>query len=176
VTKAIYPGSFDPLTNGQLDIALRASGLFDELVVAVYVNPPKKKLFSVEERVEMIQDALAKYDNISVMTYNGLTVEFARSVEAKAIVRGLRVISDFEHEFQMALMNRQLAPEIDVVCLMTSAEHTYLSSGIVKEVAMLGGDVHHFVPSHVEVALQRRFALLGNESRKKVDVISLKDE
>ena len=176
MTKAIYPGSFDPVTYGQIDIAVRASRLFDELIVAVYANPPKKELFSLEKRVIMMQEALAKYDNISVTAYNGLTVEFARAVEAKAIVRGLRVVSDFEHEFQMALMNRQLAPDIDVVCLMTSAEYTYLSSGIVKEVAVLGGDVNHFVPPHVKAALEQRLASLGSRSREKVDVISLKDE
>ncbi|MGB0387640.1 MAG: pantetheine-phosphate adenylyltransferase [Ardenticatenaceae bacterium] len=176
MTKAIYPGSFDPVTYGQIDIAVRASRLFDELIVAVYANPPKKELFAVDERLAMMAKALAEYDNISVVEYDGLTVDLARTVGANAIVRGLRVVSDFEHEFQMALMNRQLAPDIDVVCLMTSVEYTYLSSGIVKEVALLGGDISPFVPAHVKSALQQRLASLGSRSSEKVDLISLKGE
>lgn len=173
--KAIYPGSFDPVTYGQIDIAVRATHLFDEVIVAVYARPNKKELFNIDERIDMIQKALKEYSNLSVMRYDGLTVEFARSVGAKAIVRGLRVISDFEHEFQLALMNRRLAPEIDFVCLMTSVEYTYLSSSIVKEVALFSGDVSQFVPAHVREALEKRLTSLGHQSNEKVDLISMKN-
>lgn len=175
MTKALYPGTFDPITNGQLDIALRAARLFDELVIGVYAGPSRELLFSPEERLEMVRKCVENVPNISVMTYESLTVECARRIGAQAIVRGLRVISDFEHEFQMALMNRELAPDIDFVCLMTSIEHTYLSSGIVKEVALLGGDVSPFVPPHVAEALKRRLEALGKEKGNKVDVVSLKN-
>ena len=175
MTKAIYPGMFDPVTYGQIDIATRAAQLFDELVVAVYARPTRNELFSVEERMALVRESLEAYPNISVASYDGLTVDFAREVGAQAIARGLRVVSDFEHEFQMALMSRRLAPEIDFVCLMTSVEHTYLSSSIVKEVALFGGDVSSFVPTHVEAALKARLATLGKASSEKVDLVSMKN-
>lgn len=175
MTKAIYPGTFDPVTYGQLDIAVRAAQLFDEIVVAVYARPAKNELFAVAERVALVQEALAEQPNISIATFDGLTVDFARSVGAAAIVRGLRVVSDFEHEFQMALMNRRLAPDIDFVCLMTSVEYTYLSSSIVKEVALLGGDVTAFVPAHVKLALEKRLNALGSGGSAKVDLVSMKN-
>lgn len=175
MTKAIYPGTFDPVTYGQIDIAVRAARLFEEVIVAVYARPAKNELFAVAERVALVQEALAEQPNISVATFDGLTVDFARSVGAAAIVRGLRVVSDFEHEFQMALMNRRLAPDIDFVCLMTSVEYTYLSSSIVKEVALLGGDVTTFVPAHVKVALEKRLSALGSGGSAKVDMVSMKN-
>ncbi|MGH2542055.1 MAG: pantetheine-phosphate adenylyltransferase [Ardenticatenaceae bacterium] len=173
MTKAIYPGTFDPVTYGQIDIARRAAALFDELVVAVYARPVKNELFTVEERLELVCECFVEQPNIAIAHYDGLTVEYARSVGAQAIVRGLRVISDFEHEFQMALMSRRLAPDIDFVCLMTSVEYTYLSSSIVKEVALLGGDVSEFVPPHVKQALEEH--LTSQHERDKVDLISFKD-
>ncbi len=175
MTKAIYPGTFDPVTFGQIDIALRAARLFDELVVAVYARPAKNEMFNVIERQELVRRSLLEQPNISVAEYDGLTVEFARRVGAGVIVRGLRVVSDFEHEFQMALMNRRLAPDVDFVCLMTSVEHTYLSSSIVKEVALLGGDVSGFVPPHVKEALSERLSDLGQSGRARVDLVSLKN-
>lgn len=175
MTKVVYPGTFDPITNGQLDIALRATRIFDHVVVGVYARPVGKMLFNIEERLAMVRETFKANRNITVTSYDGLTVDFARAVGAKAIVRGLRVVSDFEHEFQMALMSRKLAPDIDFVCLMTSVEHTYLSSSIVKEVAMLGGDVEQFVPHHVAEALKRRLEHLGELGAQKVDLISLKN-
>lgn len=175
MTRVVYPGTFDPITNGQVDIALRAAQLFDSVVVGVYARPATNLLFSVEERMAMVAATFAAHPTIEVTSYDGLTVDFARAAGAQAIVRGLRVVSDFEHEFQMALMSRRLAPDIDFVCLMTSVEHTYLSSGIVKEVAMFGGDVREFVPPHVAVALRRQLESLGEQSNQKVDVISLKN-
>lgn len=175
MTKVVFPGTFDPITNGQIDIAVRAAGLFSHVVVGVYARPASSFLFTVEERLSMVEETFKENPSITVASYDGLTVDFARSVGAVAIVRGLRVVSDFEHEFQMALMNRRLAPDIDFVCLMTSVEHTYLSSSIVKEVAMLGGDVEAFLPRHVAKALRRRLEHLGELSAQKVDVISLKN-
>ncbi len=175
MTKVFYPGAFDPITNGQIDIAVRAAKLFDEVIVGVYARPNRKVLFRAEERVEMAQQTFEHVANISVVTYDGLTVEFAREIGAHAIVRGLRVVSDFEHEFQMALMNRQLAPDIDFVCLMTNIEHTYLSSGIVKEVALLGGDVSEFVPPHVAERLYARIRELGDNGDDSVEVVSIRN-
>jgi pantetheine-phosphate adenylyltransferase len=157
LTIAVYPGSFDPVTNGHVDIATRAAVIFDEVVVAVYDTPSKQLLFSTAERVSMMQQALAGIPNLRVAGYNGLTVDFAHQVGAKVLVRGLRVVSDFEWELQIALMNRKIAPDIDGVCLMTNLEYSYLSSTIVKEVARLGGDVRDLVPSHVATALAERF-------------------
>jgi pantetheine-phosphate adenylyltransferase len=175
LTKAIYPGTFDPVTYGQIDIAVRAAQLFDELVVSVYARPNRNELFNVEERIALVEESLREYPNVSVASYDGLTVDFARQVEAQAIVRGLRVVSDFEHEFQMALMSRRLAPDIDFVCLMTSVEYTYLSSSIVKEVALFRGDVSSFVPAHVQQALHAKLATLGKASNEKVDLVSMKN-
>lgn len=175
MTTVVYPGTFDPITNGQIDIALRAAGIFTRVVVGVYDRPSANFLFSADERLNMVQEAFKEIPNIDVALYDGLTVDFARAMGAKAIVRGLRVVSDFEHEFQMALMSRELAPDIDFVCLMTSVKHTYLSSGIVKEVAMLGGDVKQFVPDFVAEALRRRLESLGEQSIEKVDVVALKN-
>lgn len=143
--------------NGHVDIAARAASLFDRLVVAIYDTPSKRLLFSTAERVDMMRQALKSLPNAQVASYRGLTVDFARQVGAKVIVRGLRVISDFELEYQMSLTNHKLAPEIDMVCLMTSLEYAFVSSTIVKEVAVLGGCVEQFVPAHVARVLADRF-------------------
>jgi len=158
-----------------MDIATRAASLFDHLVVAVYDRPLKNLLFSTSERVAMAQEALEELSNVTVKSYSGLTVSFARSMGAQVIVRGLRVLSDFELEFQMALTNRKLAPEIETICLMTRGENAFLSSSIAKEVAMEGGCVDEMVPPHVAEALQERFHSLGAEAGSKVRIVSLRD-
>lgn len=159
MTVAIYPGTFDPVTNGHLDIINRASSLFDKLIVAVYADPKKDVLFSLDERLEMMTRAVAHLPNVQVRGFQGLTVSFMKKVGAQVMVRGLRVISDFEWEFQMALVNKTMAPELEMMCLMTSAEYSFLSSSIVKQVAELGGCVTHMVPPHVEAALEKAFGL-----------------
>jgi pantetheine-phosphate adenylyltransferase len=156
--RAIYPGSFDPITKGHVDVIKRAAKLFDELVVAVAFNDQKQSLFTTEERVAMIQEVVQGETNIRVAQFDGLLVEFARDQQAIAVVRGLRAISDFEFEFQMALMNRKLEPAIETLFLTPREEYTYLSSRIVKEIARLGGGVEAFVPESVAEALKTRFA------------------
>lgn len=156
VRRAIYPGSFDPITNGHLDVIQRAAKLFDEVIVAVAFNEQKSSLFSVEERVALIQRAAADVPNIRIARFDGLLVDFARQQQASAVVRGLRAISDFEFEFQMALMNRKLEPEIETIFMMPAEKYTYISSRIVKEIARLGGDVTAFVPATVAEALQKQ--------------------
>jgi len=146
---AVYPGSFDPPTNGHVDIMRRAAGIFDHLIVGVGVNSSKATLFNPEERVEMLKMAAKDLNNIDVATFGGLLVEFARARGATAIVRGLRAVSDFENEFQMALANRELAPEVETVFLTTSPEHMFVSSSIVREIAALGGPVGGFVSEEV---------------------------
>ena len=173
--KAIYPGTFDPVHNGHLDIATRAAALFDHLTIAIYDRPLKSLLFDTEERRAMLEKALAYNPKISVATYNQLTVNFARQVGACAIVRGLRVISDFELEFQMALTNKQLAPEIEVVCLMTSQEYAFISASTVKEIAMLGGDLKDMVPPCVAVAMKDKFEEAGDQVDSCVKLVSLRD-
>jgi len=175
VTIAISPGTFDPVHYGHIDIATRAAKLFDPLIVAIYDQPLKGLLFTTEERLALMREALKDIPNVSVESYSGLTVGYARRKGARVIVRGLRVTYDFELEFQMALTNRKLAPEIDTVCLMTSLEHTFVSSSIVKEVAMVGGCVDEMVPPHVVAALKRKFEQLGKEGKKKVRIVSLRD-
>jgi pantetheine-phosphate adenylyltransferase len=172
--KAIYPGTFDPIHLGHVDIAVRAAGIFDQLVVAVYDQPAKNLMFAIDERVALAQEALAHLTNVRVAPYGGLTVEFARRCGAHAIVRGLRVISDFELEYQMALTNRQLAPEIDSVCLMTRQSHAFLSSSIVKEIALLKGDVSGMVPPHVGAALQA-IQREREKNQEPVPLFSLRD-
>ncbi|MCS6923127.1 MAG: pantetheine-phosphate adenylyltransferase [Fimbriimonadales bacterium] len=158
VRRAVYPGSFDPPTMGHLDIIQRAAQLFDELIVAIAINSQKQPLFSLEERVQMLQECCGHLPNVRVASLDGLLAHFARQVGACAIVRGLRAVSDFEYEFQMATMNRQLAPEVDTCFLMTHQQYAFLSSSIVKEVARLGGDVSALVPPGVARKLQERFA------------------
>ena len=156
----VYPGSFDPMTNGHVDLATRAARLFDRLIVTVYrggEHGPKQPLFSVQERVSMAEKSLCRVDNIIVDTFDELLVDYARRVGAQAIVRGLRAVSDFDVEFKLAHMYQHLAPEIEVVCLMTSSNHSFISSSIIKEVASLGGSVDALVPPHVAEALRNRF-------------------
>ena len=162
MVKALFPGTFDPIHYGHIDIASRASRLFDEVVMAVYDKPLKSLLFSPEERMELVRQAFQDNSKINVTGYSGLTVEFARQIEAQVIVRGLRVFSDFEFEFRMALANHRLAPDIEIVALITAEEHTFLSSTTVREIAMLNGDVSSMVPPFVEKAFKAKVADLGD--------------
>ena len=155
--RAIYPGSFDPVTNGHLDVIGRALKLFDEVIVAVARNDEKQALFSLEERLNLLRETAGKIDNVRIAEFKGLLVEFARTKGAGAVIRGLRAISDFEFEFQMALMNRKLEAGVETIFLMPKEEYTYLSSRIVKEIARLGGDFSNFVPACVAKALSRKF-------------------
>jgi len=152
----LYPGTFDPVTNGHLDIIRRAAALFDEVVVGVYREPLKPVLFSPEERLRLMREAIASFPNVHAELYSGLTVDFARKINAKVIIRGLRAGSDFEREFEMALLNKQLAPEIEVICLMTDLKYQFLSASSLKELAMLGGDVNEFAPPCVVEALKEK--------------------
>ena len=156
MTIAIYPGSFDPITNGHIDIATRAAKLFTKLIIGIYETPGKHLLFSLEERVELARQAVVSLPNIEVQPFSGLTVDFARRVRAQAMVRGLRVSADFEWEFDMAMMNRRLHPELELVCLMASPEYQFLSSSLLKEVARLGGSINDLVPEHVAQALRKK--------------------
>jgi pantetheine-phosphate adenylyltransferase len=155
--RAIYPGSFDPVTNGHLDIIERARKLFDEVIVAVAHNDEKEPVFSLSERLELLQETVGKIDNVRIAQFTGLLVEFAKAQKAGAVIRGLRAVSDFEFEFQMALMNRKLDAVVETIFLMPKEEYTYLSSSIVKEIARLGGDVSGFVPACVVKALSGKF-------------------
>ena len=156
---AIYPGSFDPITNGHLDVIERASRLFDHLVIAVANNSEKRPLFSTDERVRLIVESVAGLPNVEVTSFRGLLVDFAGSRGAMAVVRGLRAVTDFEYEFQMALMNRTLRDDLETVFLAAREEYTYLSSRIIKEVARLGGDVRRMVPRAVALALPAALGL-----------------
>jgi pantetheine-phosphate adenylyltransferase len=170
----IYPGTFDPIHFGHMDIATRAANIFDELVVAIYDRPAKSVMFTIEERVELARQALKDLPNVRVAPYGVLTVEFARLVGAQAIVRGLRATWDFELEYQMALTNQQLAPEVEFVCLMTRQDYAFLSSSIVKEVALLSGDVGGMVPPHVAAALEAK-RREREENSEPVPLVSLRD-
>ena len=155
MTRALYPGTFDPIHNGHVDIAARAASLFDELIIGIYDSPPKTLTFDTPQRLSLARDALAHLPNVRVMPYHGLTVTFAREIGASVMVRGLRAISDFEFEFQMALTNKKLAPDVEFVCLMTSLEYAYLSSSILKEIAMLGGEIAGLAPERVQIGAAR---------------------
>ena len=156
MTVAIYPGSFDLITNGHIDVATRAAKIFDRLVIGIYNNPGKQLMFTLEERVELVHKAVANLPNVEVMPFAGLAVDFADRVKAQVMVRGLRVSADFEHEFDMAMMNKKLNPELELVCLMASPEYQFLSSSILKEVARLGGNIDDLVPKHVAEALRKK--------------------
>jgi len=156
VAKAFYPGSFDPAHNGHIDVAKRASRLFDQVVVGVYQAPPKVLMFDTEERVELFQESLKGINNVEVVEFTGLAPTVAREVGAEVILRGLRAGFDFEQEFEMALMWRNLAPDIDVVCMMTALEHQFIYSSRIKEVARLGANIDNLVPPHIAAALKER--------------------
>ena len=156
--RAIYPGSFDPGTNGHLDVVERARKLFDEVIVAVAYNDEKQPLFSLEERLDLLRQTVGKIDNVRIAQFDGLLVEFARTEKANAVIRGLRAVSDFEFEFQMALMNRKLEATVEAIFLMPKEEYTYLSSRLVKEIARLGGDLSQFVPPIVAKSLATKFS------------------
>ncbi len=153
---AIYPGTFDPFTNGHLDVATRVAGMFDLLIVSVFDIPAKSLLFSTEERVALCRRSVNSHPNVEVRAYTGLTVDFARAVGAKAIIRGLRSISDFDNEFAMDMMNRKLFPDITTLYLTTGSEFTFVSSTLIKEVARLGGNINDFVPESVAAALREK--------------------
>ncbi len=153
----IYPGSFDPLTNGHLDIIERSVHIFDRVILAVANDNNKQSLFSVEERMAMIEQAVAAYDGVEVEAFDGLLMHYAKEKGAVAVIRGLRAVSDFEYEFQMSLMNRKLEPEIETVFLMTSAQNAFISSSMIKQVVSLQGDIHGLVPERVELALLEKF-------------------
>lgn len=157
-TLAVYPGSFDPLTNGHVDIITRGARLFDRIIVAVLVNEEKKPLFSMEERVEIAREVFKDVPNVEVDTFGGLLVDYVEKRQAQVIVRGLRAVSDFEFEFQMALMNQRLNAKIETILLMPAEQYTYTSSRLIKEVFRLGGRVHGLVPDMVEERLRRKVA------------------
>ncbi len=160
---AIYPGSFDPLTNGHMDIIERGLKIFDKVIIAVLYNPAKKSLFSVEERLEMIQKSFANHsnqENIVIDSFDGLLVDYARMKNAVAIIRGMRAISDFENEFQMALMNRRLSRDVQTIFLMTGLRWIFISSSIIKEVARFGGDISGMAPHPVKCKMKEKFPLL----------------
>jgi len=163
MVRALFPGTFDPIHYGHIDIATRATRLFDEVVMAVYDKPLKSLMFSPEERMALVNEAFKDNPKIKVTGYSGLTVEFAREIDAQVIVRGLRVFSDFEFEFRMALANHRLAEDIEIVALITAEEHTFLSSSTVKEIALLNGDVSSMVPLFVEEAFRKKIAEQGDQ-------------
>ena len=154
--KALYPGTFDPPTNGHVDLIQRGAKIFDHLTVAILINPVKNPLFTVEERAEMLKEATRSLGNVSIATFDGMMVDFARRQGAAAVLRGIRAISDYEHEFQMALMNRRLAPEIETVFLQPAGRYSFVSSRMVKEVVSFGGDVSGLVPPNVLKRLRGR--------------------
>ncbi len=174
MVRAVFPGTFDPIHYGHIDIARRGCRLFDELIIAVYDKPLKNLVFSPEERLHLVRQSFVGEPKIRIMGYSGLTVDFCQKVQAQVIVRGLRVFSDFEQEFRMALANHRLAPEIEVVALITSEQHTFLSATTVREIASLGGDVSSMVPPHVALALKERFNEMS-DSQHNIHVTSLRD-
>jgi pantetheine-phosphate adenylyltransferase len=174
MTTVLFPGTFDPIHYGHINIAHRAAELFDQVIVAVYAREQENILFSPKERLSLVEEAFKGHQKIRVIDYTGLTVKFAKKIGAQSIVRGLRVFSDFEYEFRMALANNRLEPDIDVIALITDEQHTFLSSTTVREIAALGGDVSSMVPPHVQLALKQRFKVLG-EDQDIVPLTSLRD-
>jgi pantetheine-phosphate adenylyltransferase len=154
---ALYPGSFDPVTVGHVDVATRAAKLFEKVVIAVYETPSKNLMFTADERLELLQRSCKHLPNVEVTKFGGLMVRFAKEVGAGVIVRGLRSGSDFEYEFEMAFMNRRLEPEVDLVCFMTSQDYMFVSASLLKEVARLGGDITEMVPPNVAEAVYKKF-------------------
>ncbi len=154
---AVYPGSFDPITNGHIDVIRRGTKVFDRLIVAVADNPAKQALFTKDERVEMIRDVVKPHRNADVDSFDGLVVDYVRRKKASVILRGIRTISDFEYEYQMALTNRTFAPDIETVFVMTHEEYSFVSSRLIKEAVSMGGDVGSFVPKEVEARLKKKF-------------------
>jgi pantetheine-phosphate adenylyltransferase len=176
LTTAFYPASFDPIHYGHIDIAKRSAQIFERVIVGVYDRPLKNLLFSTDERLHLVEQALRDVPNIEIARYTGLTVDYARQVGAQVIVRGLRVVSDFELEWHMALTNKQLAPDIEVVCFMTSQVYAFLSSSTVREVALLGGDVSSMAPSFVVEALHRKAVERAQDPiNQPVPITSLRD-
>jgi pantetheine-phosphate adenylyltransferase len=172
--RAIYPATFDPITNGHVDVAARAAKLFDELIVGVYDRPMKNLLFSIEERLQMTRQALAHLSNVQVKSYGGLTVNFAKEQGVGYIVRGLRALSDFEWELQLSLANHSLEPEIETVCLMASQEHSFLSSSILKEVALNGGSIEHMAPPVVIEAFRKQ-TMIDEDGNSRIKIVSVRD-
>jgi len=156
LTIAVYPGTFDPITNGHLDIITRAAKLFDKIVIGVYEKSNKHILFATEERLDLVKRAITNLSNVEAKSFTGLTVDFVKSENAQVMIRGLRMTADFEKEFEMALMNRKLCPDLDMLCLMASQEYQFLSSSLLKEVAHLNGNIKGLVPKHVAEALKRK--------------------
>ncbi len=174
MTRAIYPATFDPITSGHVDIAERAAKIFSELIVGVYDRPSKNLLFSTEERLEMTHQALLHLKNVRVESYSGLTVNFAKERGANVMVRGLRALSDFEWELQLSLTNKSLDPDIETVCLMASQEHSFLSSSILKEIAMNGGSIDHLAPKVVVEALRKK-VMIDEDGNSRVQIVSVRD-
>jgi pantetheine-phosphate adenylyltransferase len=164
---AIYPGSFDPITSGHLDVIERGSRLFDRLIVSILLNDEKDPLFSVEERMEMLREVLSTFPNVEVDHFEGLLVDYASARGATVLLRGIRAISDYEKELQMALMNRRLRPEIETLFLMAGEAHSFISSRLVKEIVSLGGNIHGLVPPSVEARLRKRFSAAGAGVRRQ---------
>ncbi|MBZ0285947.1 MAG: pantetheine-phosphate adenylyltransferase [Anaerolineae bacterium] len=171
----VYPASLDPIHNGHIDVALRAAKIFDEVIVAVYDIPKKKLMFSIDERVMLAEQAFKGVTNVRVAPYSGLTVNYAQEVGAMALIRGLRVFSDFELEFRMGLANKKLAPEIETVSIMSDEKHLHISSSTIREIAELGGDVSSMVPTFVAEALKLRFAELHASQSSPGYNISIRD-
>jgi len=156
LTIAVYPGTFDPITNGHLDIVTRAARLFDRITIGIYEKSDKHLVFTIEERMDLVRRAVANLPNVEVKSFSGLTVDFAKQEKAQVMIRGLRMNADFEKEFEMAMMNRKLALDLDLLCLMASQEYQFLSSSLLKEVARLGGNISDLVPEHVDEALRKK--------------------
>ncbi len=157
--RAVYPGTFDPVTNGHVDLIKRCSTLFDKVYVAILRNADKSPCFSLDERIEMLESVVEEFDNVEVTTFGGLLVDYAQQIRATVIVRGIRAVSDYEYELQMALMNRRLSSTVETVFMMPAETYSYLSSRLVKEISELGGSVHGLVPPIVERRLKQRYSL-----------------